>query len=155
MAQPLTLAELREVEREHELYYNHTELTRFCRLFYPRASQVIIGTQQEYDDEVYYTALNTHNLTAYDGRTALRAPTDEVELLVLLAESPELREALDGDQPDDSLTWFSEFYYDETSDLKLYRDPDNNSLIVTLGAPPPKPRAVYFMEADDAAFADA
>lgn len=155
MERNLSWSELRDILKEHEAYHNYAELTRFCRLFYPLTSRVVIGTMQEYDDENYYTALDLNNLTAYDGRHTLKTPSDEVELLVLLAEAPELREALAEDKPNDSLEWFSEFYYDEASNLELYRDPDSVNLEVDLASPPPQPKSVYFRGADDAVLADA
>lgn len=127
---------------------------RFCRCFYPRASRVVIGTVQEYDDENYYTALDRSSLTAYDGHDALRVPADEVELLLLLAESPELREATEEDKPEDSLEWFSEFYYDEASNLELYRDPDSSNLEVELASPPPRPVAVFCKNEEASVSAD-
>lgn len=154
MERELTWRELSDVVKAYEARHNHQELKRFCDRYYPRASRVVIETMQEYDDESYYTTLDLHNLTAFDGDKALGVPGDEVALLVLLAESPGLQEELEEAKPEEPLEWFSERYYDDASNLDLCPDDDFN-LEVELLKPPPSPKVVYVKEgAEDAVLTD-
>lgn len=154
MERELTWRELSDVVKAHETRHNYQELKRFCDRYYPRASRVVVNTRQEYDDESYYTALDLHNLTAFDSDKALEVPDDEVALLVLLAESPGLQASIEEAKPEEPLEWFSERYYDDASNLDLCPDYDMN-LEVELLRPPPSPKVVYVKEGgDDAALTD-
>ena len=145
MARELTWRELSHVVKAHETRHNFHELKRFCDRYYPRASSVVVETMQEYDDESYYTALDLSNLTAFDGDKALEVPGDDVALLVLLAESPDLQASIEQAKPEEPLGWFSERYYDDASNLDLCPDDDFN-LEVELLNPPPCPEVVYVKE---------
>ncbi len=151
MERILTWRELSHVVKAYETRHNHLELKRFCNRYYPRASRVVVNTVQEYDDESYYTTLDLSNLTAYDGNKALQVPGDEVDLLVLLAESPGLQESIESARPEEPLEWFTDIYYTEASDLDLCPDSDDYNLEVDLLRPPPLPRVVYVKEGAESA----
>ena len=155
MERELSWNELTGVIEVHEDYHNYQELKRFCECYYPKATRIVIRVVQEYDDNSYYNTFGSSSITVYGVDKELHLPTDDVELLVLLAESAELKEAFREAEPDSPIDWLEEQYYDDVNNLELCGVERGYDLEVGLVAPPPLPQKVYVKEeADDALPAD-
>lgn len=104
---------------------------------------------QAYDDNNYYNTFGPGNITAYVGDNELHLPTDEVALLVLLAESAELKDAFGDANPEHPLDWLEEQVHDDVYNLELCGIEKGYDIEVDLTSPPPLPRAVYIKEGDE------
>lgn len=145
MERELNWHELARVIEEHDDYHNFEALTAFCACYYPSATRIVVQVVQEYDDSNYYYTFGPSNLSVFEGDKELFLPTDEVELLILLA-SPELKAKLEKAQPDDPLEWLEEQYHDDIYNLELCGIEKGYDIEVELTAPPaPLPR-VYVKE---------
>ena len=155
MERELSWRELTNVIETHEDYHNYQELKRFCDCYYPKAIRIVVQVVQEYDDNSYYNTFGSSSISVYGVDKELHLPTDDVELLVLLAESTELKEALQEAEPDSPIDWLEEQYYDDVNNLELCGIERGYDLEVGLVAPPPLPLKVYVKEGtEDALPAD-
>ena len=155
MERELSWHELTNVIGAHEDYHNYQELKRFCDCYYPKAMRIVVQVVQEYDDNSYYNTFSSSSITVYGVDKELHLPTDDVELLVLLAESAELKELFQEAEPDSPSDWLEEQYYDDVNNLELCGIERGYDLEVNLVVPPPLPQKVYVKEeANDALPAD-
>ena len=97
---------------------------------------------------VKFSAFDASNLAAYEGEKELSLPADDVELLVLLGDSPELKGDLAEAEPDDPVVWLQEQFYDEVNDLELCGVGHGFDLEVDLTTTPPEPKKVYIKEGE-------
>lgn len=149
MERELSWHELTEVIEVHEAYHNYTELRRFCDLYYPTATRIVVQVVQAYDDNNYYNTFGPSNLTAYDGDREVHLPTDDVALLVLLAASAELKDAFGGAKPERPTDWLEERFHDDVYNLELCGIEKGYDVEVDFASPPPLPRTVYVKEGDE------
>ena len=154
MERELSWQELAEIVEAHETYYNYTQLAEFCDFYYPSATKVVVSIVQEYDDNNYYNTFSENNLTVFAGEQELRLPTDEVELLLLIAESAELNKALAEASPDHPLALLSDWHYDDVCNLELYGVERGDDLEADLTLLPSIPKKVYIKEEEDALLTD-
>lgn len=151
MERELSWHELTEVIEAHEAYHNYMELRRFCDLYYPTATRIVVYVVQAYDDNNYYNTFGPSNLTAYDGDREMHLPTDDVALLVLLAASAELKDAFADAKPERPIDWLEEGFHDDVYNLELCGIEKGYDVEVDLTSPPPLPWAVYVKEGDERA----
>ena len=155
MERELSWHDLTRVIEAHEAYHNYQELKRFCDCYYPKAIRIVVQVAQEYDDNSYYNTFSSSSISVYGVDSELHLPTDDVELLVLLAESAGLKGALQEAEPDRPIDWLEEQYYDDVNNLELCGIEKGYDLEVGLVASPPPPLKVYAKEgAEDALPAD-
>ncbi len=146
MERELSWHELTRVIEEHERHHNFEVLSAFCERYYPGATRVTVQTTQEYNDNTYYYTFGPSNISVFEGQKPLSLPDDEVSLLVLLAQSPELKKELEQEAPEDPVLWFSDFYYEEVYSLELCGIEKGYDIEVDLTTIPPLPRRVFVKE---------
>ena len=146
MERELSWHELTRVIEEHEHHHNFEALKTLCKKYYPGATRVRVEATQEYNDQSYYYSFGPSSISVFAGQRALSLADDEVSLLVLLAQSPELKEELEQAQPEDPVLWFADFYYDEVYNLELCGIEKGYDVKVDLTAQPPLPTRVFIKE---------
>ena len=139
----LSWHDLARVVDEHEVHHNYHVLEAFCELYYPGATKITVQATQEYDDNDYYFTFGPSNITVWKGEQMLSLPDDDVSLLVLLAQSPELKQQLEKDEPENPVLWLADVYYEDVYNLELCGIEKGYDLRVDFGFPPPPPRQVY------------
>lgn len=154
MERELSWHELAMVIEAHEAHHNHHELQAFCDRYYPKATRVLVQAVQEYDDNDYYFTFGPSNISVWDGERELCVPADDVDLLVLLAESADLGDVLREDEPDDPLGWLEERYGEDVYNLELCGIEKGYDIEVDLALLPPQPTRVYVKGMADALPAD-
>lgn len=147
MERELSWRDLVEIIQAHEAFHNFGVLSAFCARYYPGATRVIVRAMQEYDDNSYYYTFGPSSIAAYRQAAALTLPEDEVSLLLLLGQSPQLKRELEAAAPEDPVLWLADLYYDEAGELELCGIERGDDLEVDLLAAPPAPRRVYAKDA--------
>ena len=145
----LSWNDLARVVDEHKVHYNYYQLEAFCALYYPGATKIEVQATQEYDDNNYYFTFGPSNMTVWKDEQTLSLPDDDVSLLVLLAQSPELKRQLEEDEPENPVLWLADVYYEDVYNLELCGIEKGYNLEIEFGFPPPSPRQVYVKKGVD------
>lgn len=148
MERELSWHDLARVIEEHEAHHNYQQLEAFCERYYPGATKIEVQATQEYDDNNYYFTFGPSNISVLKDDKFLTLPDDDVSLLVLVAQSPELKKELEEAKPENPVLWLADVYYDDVYNLELCGIEKGYDLEVDFGFPPLPPRTVYTKEGE-------